>query len=130
MKIAIIGTKGIPNIYGGFEQFAERVSVGLTEKGFQVIVYNPHFHPYSQNHFHGVRIIRKLSPEKWIGAALANILYDYLCLRDALKQGCDTIYEAGYHSAVPSFYLCNLDQAIVVTNMDGLEWKRSKWGGG
>ena len=33
MKIAIIGTRGIPNNYGGFEQFAEHLSVLLAEKG-------------------------------------------------------------------------------------------------
>jgi hypothetical protein len=33
MKIAILGTRGIPNNYGGFEQFAEYLSVGLVEKG-------------------------------------------------------------------------------------------------
>ena len=32
-KIAIIGTRGIPNNYGGFEQFAEYLSVGLVDKG-------------------------------------------------------------------------------------------------
>ena len=33
MKIAILGTRGIPNYYGGFEQFAEFFSVYLVEKG-------------------------------------------------------------------------------------------------
>ena len=37
MKIAILGTRGIPNNYGGFEQFAECVSVSLVEKGHQVL---------------------------------------------------------------------------------------------
>lgn len=42
MKIAILGTRGIPNNYGGFEQFAEYLSVGLVEKGHDVTVYSPH----------------------------------------------------------------------------------------
>ena len=45
MKIAILGTRGIPNNYGGFEQCAEYLSVGLVEKGHEVTVYSPHFHP-------------------------------------------------------------------------------------
>ena len=52
MKIAILGTRGIPNNYGGFEQCAEHLSVGLVEKGHNVSIYNPNFHPYkrSKNH--------------------------------------------------------------------------------
>ena len=45
MKIAFIGTRGIPNNYGGFEQFAEYISVGLAKRGHIVTVYSPHFHP-------------------------------------------------------------------------------------
>ena len=44
MKIGIIGTRGIPNNYGGFEQFAEYLSVGLVAKGCEVYVYNSHNH--------------------------------------------------------------------------------------
>ena len=36
MKIAILGTRGVPNYYGGFEQFAEFFSVYLAEKGHEV----------------------------------------------------------------------------------------------
>ena len=59
MKIAILGTRGIPNNYGGFEQCAEYLSIGLVEKGHQVSVYSPDFHPYKENNYKGVRIIRK-----------------------------------------------------------------------
>ena len=39
MKIAILGTRGIPNRYGGFEAFAEQLSARLAERGHQVRVY-------------------------------------------------------------------------------------------
>lgn len=41
MKIAFISTRGIPNNYGGFEQFAEYISVGLVRRGHEVVVYSP-----------------------------------------------------------------------------------------
>jgi glycosyltransferase involved in cell wall biosynthesis len=129
LKIAILGTKGIPNNYGGFEQFAEYLSKGLAKKGHTVTVYNPHFHPYSNPEFEGVKIKKVYSPEKYMGAA-ANFLYDYWCLKDALNDNNDLIYEAGYHSVAPSYLLLNIKNKrapIVITNMDGLEWKRSKW---
>ena len=49
MRIAIFGTRGIPNRYGGFEQFAEYLAVGLVERGHQVVVYNSHTHPIKKN---------------------------------------------------------------------------------
>lgn len=128
MKIAILGTKGIPNNYGGFEQFAENISVVLVRLGHQVTVYNPHFHSYNESFFKGVQIEKIFSPEKQIGAS-ANFIYDFICLKDALSKDFDIILECGYHSNAPSYYLMrNKNCPILITNMDGLEWKRSKWG--
>ena len=59
MKIAILGTRGIPNNYGGFEQCAEFLSVGLVERGHEVTVYSPHFHSYKETKFKHVTIIKK-----------------------------------------------------------------------
>jgi hypothetical protein len=129
MKIAILGTKGIPNNYGGYEQFAEFISTRLVNRGHEVTVYNPSFHNYSETTFRGVKIKRIFSPEKYIGGA-ANIVYDHLCLSDALKNNFDIIYEAGYHSVALSlrfFKVNKLKRPVVITNMDGLEWKRTKW---
>ena len=129
MKIAILGTKGIPNNYGGYEQFAEYISARLLERGHSVTVYNPHYHKFRGDEYNGVKIIRKYSPEKWIGGA-ANIIYDHLCLKDALKKDFDIIYEAGYHSVALSYRALkvrDLKKPVILTNMDGLEWRRSKW---
>ncbi|HEY5824903.1 MAG TPA: DUF1972 domain-containing protein [Cyclobacteriaceae bacterium] len=129
MRIAILGTKGIPNNYGGFEQFAEYISVRLVERGHDVTVYNPSFHPFTGSSFKGVNIVKIFSPEAILGGA-ANFIYDHLCLRHALADKYDIIYEAGYHSVALSYRLLgvkNLKRPILLTNMDGLEWKRSKW---
>jgi len=45
MKIGILGCRGIPNQYGGFEQFAQELSAGLAQKGHEVYVYNSSAHP-------------------------------------------------------------------------------------
>ena len=129
MKIAILGTKGIPNNYGGYEQFAEYISRRLVERGHSVTVYNPSFHTYREGSFNGVSIIRKYSPENLIGGS-ANFIYDFLCLKDALTRDFDIIYEAGYHSVAPSYRLLNVrgkHKPVIITNMDGLEYNRSKW---
>ncbi len=129
MKIAILGTKGIPNNYGGYEQFAEFISQRLIARGHAVTVYNPSFHAYREDSYKGVRIIRKYSPEPLIGGS-ANFIYDFLCLRDALTRDFDLIYEAGYHSVAPAYRMLGvrkIRKPVIVTNMDGLEYNRSKW---
>ena len=126
MKIAFVSTRGIPNNYGGLEEFAEHVSVGLVKKGHDVIVYNPNSHPYDKEAFFGVRIKKKFSPEKKIGTA-ANFIYDYLSLKDAIREKCDVVLICGYTTASVSFYICSFKKSKIITNIDGLEWKRSKW---
>ena len=63
LKIAILGTRGIPNNHGGFEQFAEYFSVYMADKGHMVYVYNSHDHPYQKKSFNGVNIIHCYDPE-------------------------------------------------------------------
>ena len=53
MKIAILGTMGIPNFYGGFEQFAQHLSEALVKKNYEVYVYNSSTHPYKQKIWNG-----------------------------------------------------------------------------
>lgn len=131
MKIAIIGTRGIPNNYGGFEQFAEYLSVGLVERGHDVTVYSPHFHSFKEPLYKGVRIKHIYSPECWMGNSIGSFFYDYACLRDALKkQTFDIVYELGYTSIVPSyiwFDVRKITSPVIITNMDGLEYLRPKF---
>ena len=131
MKIAFISTRGIPNNYGGFEQFAEYISVGLVRRGHEVVVYSPHFHPYREPDYKGVRIKHIYSPEKWMGSSVGSFFYDFLSLRDALKkEKFDIIYEAGYKSIVPAYIWFNVKRIkypLFTTNMDGLEYKRTKF---
>ena len=131
MKIAFISTRGIPNNYGGFEQFAEYISVGLAARGHEVVVYSPHFHPYKEDTYKGVRIKHIYSPETWMGSSVGSFFYDFASLKDALKkENFDIIYEAGYTSIVPAyiwFDVKNIKYPIFTTNMDGLEYKRTKF---
>ena len=95
MKIAILGTRGIPNNYGGFEQCAEYLSVGLVAKGHDVSIYNPNFHSYKESSFKLLKIIRKESPQQIFGHSISNFIYDYFCLKDAVKKDFDIILELG-----------------------------------
>lgn len=131
MKIAFVSTRGIPNNYGGFEQFAEYISVGLAQRGHEIVVYSPHFHPYKEDTYKGVRIKHIYSPETWLGSSVGSFFYDFSSLKDALeREHFDVIYEAGYTSIVPAyiwFNVKNIKYPIFTTNMDGLEYKRTKF---
>lgn len=125
MKIAILGTRGIPNYYGGFEQFAEFFSVYLVEKGHEVYVYNSHNHPFQEKSFKGVNIIHQYDPEHIIGT-FGQFIYDFNCIMDSRKRDFDIILQLGYTSnSVWHFLLPK--KSIIITNMDGLEWKRTKY---
>lgn len=125
MKIAILGTRGIPNFYGGFEQFAENLSVALIKKGHQVYVYNSHNHPYQKNEWKGVRLIHCKDPESKIGT-IGQFIYDLNCILDSRKRNFNIILQLGYTSSSIWNWLFP-KESLIITNMDGLEWKRSKY---
>jgi glycosyltransferase involved in cell wall biosynthesis len=125
MKIAILGTRGIPNYYGGFEQFAEFFSVYLVEKGHDVYCYNSHNHPFQEKTFHGVNLIHINDPEHKLGT-FGQFIYDYNCILDSRKRDFDIILQLGYTSNSIWYFLLP-KKPIIITNMDGLEWKRTKY---
>ena len=125
MKVAILGTRGIPNYHGGFEQFAEYFSVFLARNGYEVYVYNSHNHPFKENKFKGVNIIHCNDPEDKIGT-VGQFLYDLNCILDSRKRNFDIILQLGYTSNSIWHWLLP-KKSLIVTNMDGLEWKRSKY---
>ena len=90
LRIGILGTRGIPNHYGGFEQFAEHLSVGLSQRGHHISVYNSHIHPYQKENYHNVQIIHCYDPEKLLGTA-GQFIYDLNCILSSCLNFC-TIY--------------------------------------
>lgn len=127
MKIAIIGSRGIPNRYGGFEQLAEELSLGLLQKGHSVTVYNSDRHQYRKNSFKGVDIVHCYDAEHLLGTA-GQFIYDLNCIRDARKKGFEVLLFLGYTSSSVWRRLFP-SKSVIIFNMDGLEWKRSKYSG-
>ncbi len=125
MKIALLGTRGIPNHYGGFEQFAEYFAVYLAEKGHEVYVYNSGHHPYREKTYKGVNLIHCNDPEDKIGTA-GQFIYDLNCILDSRKRDFDIILQLGYTSNSVWYFLLP-KKPVIITNMDGLEWKRTKY---
>ena len=125
MKVGIIGTRGIPNEYGGYEQFAEILSVGLQKKGHEVVVYNSHNHSYQESDFHSVQIVHCFDPEYLVGT-FGQFIYDFNCIRDSRSRKFDAIMQLGYTSSSIWSWLFP-KRACIISNPDGLEFKRSKY---
>lgn len=125
MKIAILGTRGIPNRYGGFEQFAEIVSQAWQAEGHSVSVYCGHRHEYREKQYLGVKRISVFDPEYLIGTA-GQFIYDLGCILDSHRRNFDIILQLGYTSSSVWWWMLPR-KPLIVTNMDGLEWKRSKY---
>ncbi|HMI78776.1 MAG TPA: DUF1972 domain-containing protein [Ferruginibacter sp.] len=125
LNIAIIGSRGIPNYYGGFEQMAQYLAVGLLNKGHQVTVYNSHTHPYQGKEWHGVKLIHCYDAENKIGTA-GQFVYDFNCIMNARRNKYDVILFLGYTSSSVWGRLFPKN-SVIISNMDGMEWKRDKY---
>jgi glycosyltransferase involved in cell wall biosynthesis len=126
MHIAIIGTRGIPNNYGGFEQFAEMFASRLVQAGHQVTVYCPVRHPYKEKSWQGVNLVHRKDYTSLLGT-FGQFFYDLSCILHTRKQDFDIILQLGYTSSAVWSRFMPRNKSVIVTNMDGLEWKRSKY---
>lgn len=123
LQVAILGCRGIPASYGGFETFAEEIATRLVKLGFRVTVYAEADGPAVRETSYKEVVVRHL-PRPRLGAFSA-LLYDCLALWDARRRY-DLVYLLGYGAAwaawLPRFW-----GTPVWINLDGLEWARTKW---
>ncbi|HPR57928.1 MAG TPA: DUF1972 domain-containing protein [Bacteroidales bacterium] len=123
MKIGILGSRGIPNHYGGFEQFASALAPELVARGADVWVYTSHNHVYQKPEWKGVKLIHCYDPEIKMGAA-GQFIYDFNCILDSRKREFDILLQLGYTSSAVWYWLLP-KKTLVITNMDGMEWQRA-----
>jgi len=125
MKIAILGSRGIPVNYGGFETIAEVLSTGLVMRGHDVTIYCSKAHTDSYEPFyHGVRRIFLPSIK---GSPIEKPLFTLLSLLHASFKTYDVILMLGISVSALCF-IPRIFRKKVVINVDGLEWQRKKWG--
>ncbi len=122
-KIAIIGSRGIPARYGGFETFAERLAQGLAQRGYRVEVYCKSSLKDLPYEFENIERVFLHCPSLRFA--------EKLCLSNkgivkALFRGNDVLIILGV-SGVPMGILARVAGRKLILNPDGLEWKRGKW---
>ena len=125
MRIAILGTRGIPASYGGFETFAEHLSTRLVARGHDVTVYcRAHYVSPRQLEYHGVRL--KVLPtirHKYFD----TVVHTFLSAVHAVPGRYDAALICNCANA-PFSPILRLTGTPVAINVDGLEYKRKKWG--
>jgi len=132
-SVAILGTRGIPARYGGFETLAEELAPRLSGKGYRVCVYSRRhaigplpdppegaFYKYK-----GVQVRVLGAPRQ---KHLETVTHTFISAIDALFRGFDSVLLCNTANALV-IPLLRLRGYRVVVNVDGLEWRRRKWGG-
>lgn len=122
--LRILGCRGIPAAHGGFETFAERLSLYLVGRGWHVVVYCQELGsgPVVRDTWHGVERVR--IPVGGDGA-VDTVVFDWRSITDARRQP-DLCLTLGYNTALFCLRL-RLAGITNVINMDGIEWRRAKW---
>lgn len=120
MKVAILGTRGVPPRYGGFETFAAELGTRLVARGHRVAVY---CRTEGEKTWNGIeRIVLPSIPHKYF----ETVSHSFLSALDAMQQDFDVVLVCNAANAfvLPLLRVARLPTAI---NVDGIERHRRKW---
>jgi glycosyltransferase involved in cell wall biosynthesis len=124
MKIAILGIRGMPSTYGGYETFVGELAPRLAQRGHEVTVYcrSALFKERPTEHL-GVKLRYLPSIEH---KSLSTLSHTALCITDASLRGFDLIFVCNAANGLFGFIPRLLGRKCVL-NVDGMEWLRPKW---
>lgn len=124
MRIAILGTRGIPANYGGFETFAEECAAGLVARGHDVTVYcRSHYVPRTLKTYRNVRLVVLPTVRTKYSD---TVVHTFLSVVHALSGKYHVLLICNAANSVFSL-LPRMFGIPVVVNVDGIERKRQKW---
>ncbi|MGB9371785.1 MAG: DUF1972 domain-containing protein [Halobacteriota archaeon] len=122
-RIALLGSRGIPAKYGGFETFAERVAPALAAEGREVWVSCEGTARPRPAEYKGVKLF--YFPLKPFRRVFYETIYDiYSLVRASLT--CDCVIMLGYGAGF-FFFIPKLFRKKIAVNVDGREWTREKY---
>ncbi len=124
MKLAVVGSVGVPASYGGFETLVEHL-IELKNVEFTVYCSGKHYHERLGSYKHARLVYLPLSAN-----GIMSIPYDIISILHGIATGHRNLLVLGTSGAIVipliSFFL---PQIRIITNIDGIEWQRSKWRG-
>jgi glycosyltransferase involved in cell wall biosynthesis len=125
MRIAMVGTRGVPARYGGFETAVEEVGRRLADRGHRVVVYCRSLRTEDRpSHHLGMDLVHLPAARK---RSLETLSHSALSVGHLLAHRTDAaiVFNAANAPLLPVLRAARIP---VATHVDGLEWKRAKWG--
>ena len=123
--IAILGTRGIPASYGGFETFAEQLALRFVDRGIPVTVYCRRHFASAGRSWRGIDLVTLPTiRSKYLDTVVHTVLS---AVHLVLTRGPRDVLLCNAANA-PVVPFLRLAGRRVVLNVDGLEWRRGKWG--
>jgi glycosyltransferase involved in cell wall biosynthesis len=130
LRIAMIGTRGVPARYGGFETAVEEIGRRLVERGHQVTVYcrrTPVDDAPELDTYLGMDLVHLPAVRK---KQLETLSHTGLSVGHVVRGGKPDVALVFNAANAPFLPALRARRIPVATHVDGLEWKRTKWGGG
>lgn len=125
LRLAICGGRGIPSTYSGTETFFVELAPRLVERGHQVIVYcRRALFKERPPEYKGVRLIYLPSIET---KNLGTFTHTVACMLDVIRRDIDALLVTNVANALHCI-IPRLSRIPCALNVDGIEWKRGKWG--
>lgn len=128
MSVAMVGTRGVPARYGGFETCVEEVGRRLVDRGHRVVVYcrptaDRRASDAPAEHL-GMELVHRVAIRK---RSLETLSHTALSTAHLLRNRTDValLFNAANAPFLPALRAARIP---VATHVDGLEWKRAKWG--
>ncbi|HEX8496427.1 MAG TPA: DUF1972 domain-containing protein [Actinomycetales bacterium] len=126
MRIALVGTRGAPARYGGFETCVEEVGARLSAAGHDVTVYcRGEVDPALQGRYKGMHLVHLPALRRRALETLSHTLASVLHLVTHRKPDAVVVFNGANSVFLP---LLRARGVPVATHVDGLEWQRAKWG--
>ena len=125
MRLAMIGTRGVPARYGGFETAVEQIGSRLAAKGHEVVVYcrNP---GQRARDFQGMRLVNLPAVRSRTMETLSHSIASSLHAVIAAKPEVAFVFNPANAPVIPLLKAAGIPVAV---NVDGLESQRAKWAG-
>lgn len=124
LTIAMIGTRGVPAAYGGFETAVEEVGRRLVDRGHEVIVYT-RGSAERLPEFLGMRVVHLPAIAQKQLETLSHTGLSALHAITGTRPDVAIVFNA---ANAPFVSLLRRSGIPVALHMDGLEWRRAKWG--
>ena len=125
ISVALVGTRGVPARYGGFETCVEEVGTRLAARGHDVTVYcRPTADEERPAEYAGMRLVHRGALRR---RSLETLSHTGLSVAHLLRHRTDAaiVFNAANAPYLPALRAARIP---VATHVDGLEWRRAKWG--